>query len=66
MSQSSYSVRIGRKRNTIYVRTPKGRILRFNRTELDRDTAKMVARRVRHVLNVAGETLNPEHWTVIK
>ena len=66
MSKPKYNVRIGKRHNTVYVRTPKGRILRFNRTDLDRNAAKLVARNVRFTLNSAGETLNPEHWTVIK
>lgn len=60
-----YSVRIGKKHNTIYVRTPKGRILRFARMDLDRNAAKLIARRVRSQLK-RGNKLNSTYWQVIK
>lgn len=60
-----YRVRIGKKRNAVYVRTPKGRVLRHTRELDSREHAKELAARVRHHLKDCG-TLTRSHWTVIK
>ena len=65
MSQSSYSVRIGKRRNTVYVRTPKGRVLRYHRAGSTRARAKDLARQVRSHLKRGG-TLTQSRWIIVK
>lgn len=60
-----YSVRIGRKANTVYVRTPKGSILRFIGKLPSRDSAKRIGNQVRRRLARGGK-LDPKLWTVVK
>lgn len=60
-----YSVRIGKQNNTVWVRTPKGRVLRLHRHDLSRDQAKRVANRIRSQLKRGGK-LNSAQWQIIK
>lgn len=62
---SKYSVRIGKKHGTVYVQTPKGRVLRYNRVDLTHDQAKRLARRTRGALG-KGAKLSRTFWTVVR
>ena len=60
-----YNVRIGKKCPTVYVRTPKGAVLRYTTTLPSRGSAKKLAGQVRSRLKRGGK-LNPKHWTIVR
>jgi len=61
----NYSVRIGKINNTVYVRSAKGSVLRYNTELPSRAAAKKLSTRVRSVLRGGGR-LDSNLWTIIK
>lgn len=62
---SKYSVRIGKTQNTVYVLTPKGRVLRYiGCVFVKRTHARKASAFIRSALR-AGEKLDPKFWTVL-
>lgn len=60
-----YSVRLGKKHNTVYVLTPKGHVLRFLGQGMSREEAKKLSRQVRSRLKSGGK-LHSAQWRVIR
>jgi len=61
----SYSVRIGKKSARVYIRTPKGAVLRLKQEAKDREAAKQLARSVRRRLSGGGR-LRKDCWDVVR
>ena len=62
---AEYSVRIGKTSTFVYVRTPKGTVLRSDGQLPSRAAANDFARRVRKHLS-AGNKLNPKRWVITR